>query len=232
MKELYKYQELDIELKRLEKKLNNNEYVKKVNFSKETAKNCQIRMLEINNESKKLLEEIDKITTVKTKGIELVKKYTETDLSSLDEKSVLEIVNKIKPIKKNIEELISRLTILENRMNSILEEFDNLKKQILSSKKIFEENKVMIDKLKTELEPKIESIKKSLAIQEKNIKPELFQKYRNLKREGIFPVLVKLTDGKNCGYCRLEQSIHKLDKIKINGYTECEQCHRVILNEI
>ena len=232
MKELYKYQELDVELKRLEKKLNSNEYVKKINFSKETAKNCQLRMIEINIESKKILEEIDKITTVKSKGVELVKKYTETDISNLDEKSVLEIVNKIKPIKKNIEELISRLTILENKMHSILEEFKELKKQILSSKKVFEENKAMVDKLREELEPQIESVKKSLLQQEKNIKPEIFQKYRNIKREGVFPVLVKLTDGKNCGYCRLEQSIHKLDKIKLQGFTECEQCHRIILADI
>lgn len=231
MKELWKYQELDIELKKIEKKVNASEYIKKVNSSKDIAKKAQNRMLEINEESKKIAEEIDKIVTVKAKGLELVKKYTETDINTIDEKDVLNLANKIKPIKKNLDELISRLSILESRMKKLLEEFDNSKKQIISSKKIHDENKVMLDKLRAEIEPEVEEARQKLQKQEKNVKPELVQKYRNLKREGIFPVLVKLQDGKNCGYCRVEQSMEKQEKIKLNGFTECEQCHRIIVED-
>ena len=116
-------------------------------------------------------------------------------------------------------------------MKRLLDEFDNSKKQIISSKKIFDENKVELDKLKKQVEPEVNIIKEKLLKQEKNIKPELLMKYRNVKREGIFPVIVKLTDGKSCGYCRMAQSIHKLDDIKSKGYTECEQCHRIIIQD-
>ena len=44
------------------------------------------------------------------------------DLEKLSEKEVIEIVNKIKPIKKNLEELMSRLKSLEFKMTKILEE--------------------------------------------------------------------------------------------------------------
>lgn len=229
MKELWKYQEIDIELKKVEKKVNASEYIKKVNFSKEQARKAQNRMLEINTESKRIAEDIEKIISVKAKGIDLVQKYVETDINGLSEKDVLGLANKIKPIKKNLDELISRLVSLENRMKKLLEEFENCKKQVISSKKVHDENKVLLDKLRAEMEPEIEVARQKLQKQEKNVKPELLQKYRNLKREGVFPVLVKLQDGKNCGYCRVEQSMGKKEKLKINGYTECEQCHRIII---
>lgn len=229
MKELWNYQEIDMELKRVEKKVNASEYIKKVNASKDQARKAQNRMLEINTESKKIAEDIDKIVSVKTKGVELVKKYTETDTTGLSEKDVLNLANKIKPIKKNLDELISRLMSLENRMKKLLQEFENCKKQIITSKKIHDENKTLLDKLRAEIEPEVEVVRQKLQKQEKKVKPELIQKYRNLKREGIFPVLVKLQDGKNCGYCRVEQSMGKKEKLKINGFTECEQCHRIII---
>lgn len=231
MKELKKYQDIDIEVKKLEKKIYNSEYIKKINSSKETAKNSQLKMIELNEEARKILNEIDKIITVKQKGLELVKKYSETDLNTLNEDSVLEINNKVKPIRKNLDELIIRLNTLHSRLTAILEEFEGCRKQVISSKKLFDENKVLLDKLKADIEPQIEKVKIELQKQEKNIKPELFQKYRNMKRDGIFPVLVNLVDEKNCGYCRMEQSIHKLDNLKLNGYTECEQCHRIIINQ-
>jgi len=231
MKELWKYQELDMELKRVEKKVSASEYIKKVNLSKEQAKKAQNRMLEINLEAKKITEEINKIISVKAKGMELVQKYTETNIDGLSEKDVLAISNKIKPIKKNLDELISRLNSLEIKMKKLLEEFENCKKQVINSKKIHDENKVLLDKLRAEIEPEIEVARQNLQKQEKNVKPELIQKYRNLKREGIFPVLVKLQDGKNCGHCRVEQSMGKKEKLKINGYTECEQCHRIIISD-
>lgn len=231
MKELLKYQELDIELKKIEKKVNGSEYFKNVNKSKEIAKKSQNRMIEVNNEAQKVSDEINKIISVKVKGIDLVKKYTETNLENLNEKEVLEIVNKIKPIKKNLDELISRLNILESKMVNLLDEFENLKKQIISSKKIYEDNKLKLEDLKQLVEPEIEKAKVVLQNQEKKVNPDLIQKYRNLKREGVFPVLVQIKDGKNCGYCRVEQSMHKLEKLKLTGFTDCEQCHRIIISE-
>ncbi|MGN1208099.1 MAG: hypothetical protein ACI4TI_01375 [Christensenellales bacterium] len=229
MKELFKYQEKDVELKKVEKKVMSSEFMKNINQSKACAKKCQTRMIEINAESKKICDEIEKINSVKLKGLDVVQKYLSTDTTKLDEKSVLELVNKIKPVNKNLEELILRLNNLDARMKNLLNEFNECKKQIIASKKIHDENKLKIDELQKTIEPELEKAKQELQIQEKNVNPELLQKYRNAKREGIFPVLVKLQNGKNCGYCRVEQPIHKLEKMKVTGYTECEQCHRINL---
>lgn len=229
MKELFKYQEKDIEVKKIEKKVSSSEFMKNINSSKAVAKKCQTRMLEINSESKKICEEIEKINSVKLKGLEVVKKYLNTDTSKLDEKSVLELVNKIKPINRNLEELILRLNNLERRMKSLLNEFSECKKQIISSKKVHDENKIKLDELQKSVEPELEKAKQELLVQEKKVNPELLAKYKNLKREGVFPVLFKIQGGKNCGYCRVEQPIHKIEKMKITGYTECEQCHRINL---
>ncbi len=228
MKELYNYQEKDIELKKLEKKITNSEFMKKINSSKDLARKNQARMIEINEESKKVLDEIEKINSVKIKGLNLVEKYVQSDINSLNEQSVLEVVNKIKPIDKNLEELISRLTRLEIKMKTLMKDFNECKKQIISSKKIHDENKAKLIELEKEFAGEIERAKKELLAQEKKVDPELIMKYKNAKREGIFPVLVKL-DGKNCGYCRVEQAIHKVEKLKLNGFTECEQCHRIII---
>lgn len=230
MKELLKYQEIDIELKKAEKKVTHSEYIKKVNSSKEIAKKAQIKMLELNEEAKKLALEIEKISSVKEKGIELVEKYINSNIDGLTEEEVLQFTNKIKPIKKNLEELISRLHMLEQKITNTLKEFNNSKQQVIQSKKVHDENKILLDKIKAEVEPECEEIRKELLKQEKKVNPDLLTKYRNLKREGVFPVLVPLKDGKNCGYCRVAQPMHKLEKLKLSGFTECEQCRRIILN--
>ena len=65
---------------------------------------------------------------------------------------------------------------------------------------------------------------------EKEIEPEVLNKYKSLRKDGIMPVFVKLVN-RSCGYCRVELPNSTIDKLKLNGQTECEHCRRIIYDK-
>ena len=220
---ILKYQEVDVALHKLQNKLNNNESYRKINESRETAKSMQSKMLKLNADAQNLALELDKLLAVKEKGIKAVEKH----LNAKDTDDVLkETLERINQTNKQLTELAIRIKNNEIKMRNLLKEFDDAKKQILDSKKIHDENRQKIETLKSSLAPEIERVKKELLSLEKTVEPEVMAKYKQLRKENILPVFVKL-NGKNCGYCRVEFPIHKLEKIKLNGVTECEHCRRI-----
>ena len=62
---------------------------------------------------------------------------------------------------------------------------------------------------------------------EKEIDAKLLAKYKQHRQDKRFPVFTPLSD-KSCSFCRLELSAVEVDKIKTNGYLECDNCHRII----
>lgn len=219
---ILKYQEVDVMLHKLQNKLNNNESYKKINESREVAKTMQVKMLKLNSDAQNLAQELDKLLAVKEKGIKAVERH----IASNQDDNIKEVLEKINQTNKQLTELAIRIKNNEIKMRNLLKEFDDAKKQIKESKKIHDENKQKIENLKNSLTPEIEKVKKELLSLEKTVEPEVLAKYKQLKKENIFPVFVKL-NGKNCGFCRVELPIHKLEKLRLNGVTECEHCRKI-----
>lgn len=219
---ILKYQEVDVLLHKLQNKLNNNESYKKINESREIAKNMQTIMLKLNSDAQNLSLELEKLLAVKEKGIKAVEKHINANSDDM----LKETLDRVNQTNKQLAELVIRIKNNEIKMRNLLKEFENAKKQILDSKKIHDANKQNIEELKSKLTPEIEKVKKELLSLEKNVEPDVLAKYKQLRKENILPVFVKIND-KNCGYCRVEFPIHKLEKLRLNGVTECEHCRRI-----
>lgn len=219
---ILKYQEVDVALHKLQEKLNNNESYKKINASREVAKNMQVKMLKLNSDAQNLALELEKLLAVKEKGIKAVEKH----LNSNSDNMLKETLERVNQTNKQLTELAIRIKNNEIKMRNLLKEYEDARKQIIDSKKIHDANKQNIENLQTTLAPEIEKLKKELIVLEKNVEPEVLAKYKQLKRENVFPAFVKI-DGKNCGFCRVELPIHKLEKLRLNGVTECEHCRKI-----
>ena len=73
----------------------------------------------------------------------------------------------------------------------------------------------------------METLKKQIKALEKGLDAELFSKYKELRKDGVFPMFVELND-KSCGGCRTNLPSSTLERIKEHGYIRCENCRRII----
>jgi len=119
------------------------------------------------------------------------------------------------------------LNIIITKISQALKDFETSKKQAMVARNKHKEAKDEYTKKISELEPKIANIEKELKTLESSLDKSLFQKYKSVKNDGIFPVYTRLKDDA-CGYCRMEIPKNKLDTLKTADSCICEHCRRII----
>ena len=131
-------------------------------------------------------------------------------------------------------QLVSLLGSLERGLSSqaenvstIVKNFETCRNNIVLYKQKYKESKLACEKLEESIRPKVEEIKKQKLEMEKSIDPTLLNKYKHLRQDKIFPVFVPLNNN-SCGGCSMELPAALMNKLKAEGYLECEQCRRYI----
>ena len=227
MEKLLEYQKLDVELIKLEKEINKNEDRRKITSMVNIIKDSQAHIINLDKEAKNLYDEVEKLKRVEEKGISFVEKLSKNDTSKLDEKTLKEMQNKLSQTSKQLRELENRLIVMDNKIKSVLQDFEATKKKINAAKQKHVESKANFEDFYKTNEPKLLQLRKDLQKLENGIEPSKMQKYRTLKQDGTFPVLVPLVD-KRCGGCRMELPSNELEKIKKSKKLECPSCRRII----
>ena len=120
--------------------------------------------------------------------------------------------------EKELADLNKKITDMSNKLS-------NLGRSV--SKSSMQVNQILKDFERSTIEPQIEQIKSQLASLEKQVEPRLMARYKQARHDGIFPVFVSL-ENNSCGGCRMELSAAYKNKLKEQGYVECEQCKRLI----
>ena len=221
------YQSLDGELLNLEKQVEGNENKKQANMMIKFVKDATERTKQLNEQAEKLIKEIEKLKEVEAKGVNLVEKLAKQDITKLTEPELRDLEFKITNASKNLKELEKRLLTENEKVKNILNDFETTKKKVYIAKSKHKENKEKYDEFITEISPKIETLKKQLKALEKGLDAELFSKYKDLRKDGVFPMFVELKD-KYCGGCMTNLPSTTLERIKQSGYLRCENCRRII----
>lgn len=231
IQEFLNYQKLDGELIRLEKELDNNENKKQANLMIKFVKDATEKTKQLDNEANKLVEELKKLEEVEKKGISHVEKLMKQDINALSEEELADLEHKISSASRNLKELEKRLRAQTDRINEALKEFENTKKKIYIARQKHKENKDSYDVYLKEAEPKINSLKQQLKQMEKSLDKELFEKYKELRKDGMFPIMVPLLEEKVCGGCRTNLPSSTIERIKQHGTIRCENCRRIIFTK-
>lgn len=222
---ILKYQEIDAKLLKLENELSaskeRKEYVKLKKFM-ETAPE---RLDSMEGKAKALKAEVE---TVAKQYEEL--ESTLGEFENLDEmigggadvsfykKKVLSIMEKIKKLKAD-------LNVLVTGVKETDAEYQKLKKLVIEVQKQIPEVTEKYKAVKTENDAGRKEVEQQLAKLEKDILPEVLEKYKVKRKEKIFPVVVELTSGR-CPYCSMEPPLAA--KSKLAEGIECDHCHRII----
>ena len=224
---LLEYQELDKKIKKLKKDIVVNVDQKEVLTLNNVIKDAQNKILELEETSKKLLVTLNKLMEVEKKGIAFVEKYKKTNLDKMTTEELKDFEAKAMQTSKQLSELETRISQHSAEVKKVVLDYKMYRKKILDAKDKRDALKNQTSDIVTLSDPDIDKLKKEMAELEKQIEPSKLAKYKALKQDGIFPVIVPLTE-KRCGGCRVELSSSALDKIKNGGVYECEQCHRLI----
>ena len=154
-------------------------------------------------------------------------KFVSKNLGNCSEKELENILSASNSIINNLNILEKKLFSEAENLNITLNEFENAKKQYGSARAKYNEHKQAYDNLLKSKEPEITKIKSDLSKLESGIEPKLLNKYKQLRSDKLYPAFVRLID-KSCGGCRMELSAAEIEKVKNNGYMECDNCHRII----
>jgi len=227
---LLEYQELDKKLKKIKKEENTLSAEKVVENLNKIIKDSQAKILELEETSKKLLETLNKLMEVQKKGISYVEKCNNVNIDDMSEAELKDFDLKTSQTAKQLAELDTRIASHNAEVKKVVLDYKMYRKKILDAKEKRESLKTSTTEKTEQSAPQVDDLKKQMAKLEKEIEPAKLAKYKALKQDGIFPVIVPLVD-RRCGGCRMELSTAALDKLKNKGVHECEQCRRLIFIE-
>lgn len=222
-------QNVDIEIKKLEKSLENNENSKQMKKYQSLAKQTQQISKDLEIEAEKALTEYKKIQKNYNDSATSLQHLEETQTDELSDEQYDNLIKQANKISNFLASLEKYIMQLADKVNKILAEYENAKAQYRFAKANYTKNKEVVEKLTQEIEPQIKDLEKKRAILEKDVDPKLLQKYNSKKQDNIFPVFVQLRDNM-CGGCMMELPSAQIDKLKKDGFLECEneRCHKII----
>ena len=230
MKNILKIQELERQIRKLQStatKSSDNEIYEQL------KKNRKVLLDKMNS--------LDDLAGVVAKQFQqIAKRYEQLNAKS-------EIVSKQKPEKTGVSNigslveeanyLTSELAKLEQKMRELNDKINRIDSEFNVSMISFREMKQKQDIIKKKIDEKQANISPEVAEKEAQIKKleasvdkELYQKYKSLRDDNIFPVFVPLRDNR-CGACQMVQSLNFIQKLKQKGMLPCEECRRIILSD-
>lgn len=230
MKKMLEYQRLDIELAKMEKMLVKND--NKTNLSKLKAYilDFKNKAFKLEDSAKSLVADYEKLKQQYQNNVDKIQQLNNTNLETV-------ALDKVDGMLYQINSLSSELYMLERNINAILlkikeslKNFEVIKKNMDAAKVKYNECKDLCDKHEQQIAPKINEVKEKMSAMEKELSPELFAKYKELKADLGVPVFVPVDNG-HCGKCRVELPTAKLNKLKAEGTIVCGDCHRIIFNK-
>lgn len=225
---ILEYQKKDGELFKIERELNQNESKKISQEMFGVIKKAQDRSKSLENKAGIILKDYDSIKKAYNENISQLEKFVSKKLEEITDKDLDTVMNAANSIINNLNILEKKLFAEAESLNATLNEFNSTKKNYGNARAKYAENKKIYEDELSEKNPQIDQIKKELSKLEKDIEPKMLSRYKQLRSDRIYPVFVRLID-KSCGGCRMERSAGELDKLKNQGYLECENCHRMII---
>lgn len=228
MKTVLKIQELERQIRKLSASVNNSRENAMYDKIKENRKAVRDNLNNIEYNAGVLAKQFDQIH----------QRYEQLSAKS-------EITAKLKPemagigniatIVEDANYLTSELAKLEQKMRELNK---NVNELVVAYNRSYAELKTMTNQqnaLKNEIQSKEANIlpqKAEIEAQIKALEPKadkaMYEKYKSMRNDNIFPVFVPLRNN-CCGGCLMEQSLHFVEKLKKNGMLACENCGRVIL---
>lgn len=226
---LLEYQEIDADLVRIERELNNSDEKERAAKLSILMKNAGESMSALNAEADELMAGIDKtLSTIAAceAGIAEIELHA-NGISDLNEAEFYE--KKLATLSDDMDKSEKELLRLNSRIDYIKESCERLTKQAIQInaqyKKAYEEYAQLKNKLLEEGMPANEKLKTL----EKDIPVEWLEIYKRCRANKRLPAFVVYKDDGSC-YCGMNLPNDCINKLKNAGdKVECPNCGRVVI---
>lgn len=221
------YQKQDFEIIKLERQLDNNEDKNIYQNMVSVVKNAQNRSNTLDIEASEILSEYAKLEKTYNENLKSCGAVLNQKFDKISDDDLNNVSSVAEDIINNISILEKKLMVLAEKVNAVLSEFEATKKKYNDAKQKYTNHKQAYEKAVSELTPQIEEKTKEIKKLEKDLDQTLLAKYKQRRQDKIYPVFVPLAD-KSCGGCMMEIPSASLQKLKNDGFLECEHCRRII----
>lgn len=225
---LLKYQEIDGKLRKIEQEVYGSDERKKYHQARKFIEGAGERLEALDARA----VELKRIATVLTKkylelndvlkemNVELDEEFPEGADMSFYERNAQGLSDGIKALKNDVNGLLEKIKAAQD-------EYQKLKAQTIKMQKQYSEYKERFAKLKEEHGSSAEEITAELSSLEADINKDTILRYKNKRKENIFPVLVPMKNDR-CSMCGMDLPIALRSKLEGGGLIECDSCHRYI----
>ncbi len=227
---LVKYQMIDEELVRLDKELDSNPNKVTLNKMSEVFKQSLKLAENLEKDAQKAVVEFEKVKKSYSDNYSKAQKFASLDLDKLSEEQLNKVNGELEGIVKNLDIIEKNLVSLNKGVDTILERFESAKKNAFIARTNYAKAKENFDKIVSGSASKRNKIIADIKAMEPNVNKTLLAKYKSLRSEKNFPVLVPLRNGL-CGFCGMKPAIYAMQKLNAQGIVECENCHKLIYTE-
>ena len=222
---ILKYQEIDRKLFKLENELAESEERKKYAKLRKFLKTAPEKLDALETKANALSAEVTQLS----------KKYEQTANMLSDFDNVDELISggaDVSFYKKKAQSIVESLRKIKAELNALVEsikatdeEYQKLKKQVISAQKQYGEAEESYKAVELSRKAEKDGILAELAKAEKEVPAEMLVRYQTKRKEKIFPVVGKLYSGR-CPFCSMEPPL--VAKSKLSTGIECDHCHRII----
>ena len=227
MNKILEYQKLDIELNKLKKSNVNSAEKNNMSKLKGYIVEAHDKGMKLEDGAKDLFNDYLTLKKQYDENYKKVQELLNTDVNSIALDNVDYVLSTINSLSSELFTLERNLNIIINKIKSSLKEFEVTKNNIIKARQKYNEFKSKYEQGVKDITPRIKEIEDKMKDLEKDLDVELFNRYKTIKGDKIFPVFVSFDNG-HCSGCRVEIPTSKVNKLKSDGTIVCEQCHRII----
>ncbi len=225
--ELLEYQQLDGELRKIEQELASTEEWKKFSQAKKFIDSAQVRLESLDKHAMELRTLRDDLANRAEEMTKTIAEYADLDEIleesggdiSFYKKNAQSLLEKLRNVKGELNKLLSEV-------NSVSEEFKKLKEQTIAMQKQRKEYNEKFKKLRDARAEEVKNLSAKLDAVSKNIAPPILERYKQKRKERIFPIVVPLK-GDFC-ICGFEFPKYHQSELAGGNVVECENCRRFV----
>lgn len=229
MKTILEIQKLDRQIKMLEREVAKcPASVDFQNYKKFMAEG-RIRLEQLEKQANGIIKSYNTASTkfARLQGDSAIVRKENTENISLE--NVSNLIGEANSLVGELSEESRQMEELVRRAEEVVRKSQELSQKLTEAKMRSVSIKARIDAKQKEVAPKIAAIQKQIAELESKVKDkDLYEKYKTMKANGIFPVYVPL-ENDFCGGCKVELSLNFIEKLKNQKMLTCEHCGRIIM---
>ena len=226
---ILKYQDIDAKIYKIERELAGSEERKEYVKVKKFLESAPEKLDALEAKSRGLRSEADELLKQFARLEETLKDFDNIDELVTDGADISFYKKKAQSKVEQLKKMKADLGVLVAAIKGTDEEYQKLKKQVLSIEKKAAEVYKKYKELKAVKDAEKKPYEEELATVEKELSAEFLEVYKTKRKEKIFPVVGQIMGGR-CPYCSMDLPIAARSKLSGGGWIECENhiCNKIL----